>query len=38
MFAHAGPLLELALFAPAFAAVGWTLVRSRRGNPPMEDS
>lgn len=34
-FAHIGPLLEPLLFAPAFIAVGWALLRSRRGATPL---
>ena len=33
-YAHIAPLLEPLLFAPAFIAVGWALVSSRRGGPP----
>ena len=32
--AHIAPVLESLLFAPAFVAVGWSLLKARRGNPP----
>ena len=32
MLAHITPFLEPLLFAPAFIAVGWALVRARNNN------
>ena len=32
--AHIAPVLEPLLFAPAFVAVGWSLLKAWRGNPP----
>ncbi|HEV2786766.1 MAG TPA: hypothetical protein VGV67_10285 [Solirubrobacteraceae bacterium] len=31
--AHISPIVEPLLFAPAFIAVGWSLLRARRRNP-----
>ena len=33
-FAHIAPVVEPLLFAPAFIAVGWSLVRARRRHHP----
>jgi hypothetical protein len=35
-FAHITPLFEPLLFAPAFIAVGWVLVKARRSQPPRD--
>jgi hypothetical protein len=35
-FAHLTPVFEPLLFAPAFIAVGWALVKARRSHPPHE--
>lgn len=35
-FAHITPILEPLLFAPAFIAVGWALVKARGSEPPRE--
>ena len=35
-YAHIAPFLELLLFAPAFIAVGWALVKARRSDPSRE--
>ena len=32
--AHIAPSLEPLLFAPAFVAVGWSLLKARRSYPP----
>ena len=34
--AHITPILEPLLFAPAFIAVGWALVKARRSDPPSQ--
>lgn len=39
--AHVGPLLAPLLFAPAFLAVGWSLLRARhraRPHPPIKEN
>jgi hypothetical protein len=37
VFAHIGHVVEPLLFLPAFFAVGWSLLGSRRRTPNQED-